>query len=64
MFRWLIVTLLALVLIQALVPALKKWGFGKLPGDFSFKVRGKQMSIPLGSTVVLSLLAGLISKLI
>ena len=64
MFRWLIVTLLALVLIQALVPALKKWGFGKLPGDFSFSFRGKHMSIPLGSTLVLSLLAGLISKLV
>ncbi len=63
MFRWLIVTLLALVLIQALLPALKKWGFGKLPGDFSFSIRGKQLSIPLGSTLVLSLLAGLISKL-
>jgi Protein of unknown function (DUF2905) len=64
MFRWLIVTLLALVLIQALVPLLKKWGFGKLPGDFSFTFRGRQMSIPLGSTIVLSLLAGLLSKLV
>jgi Protein of unknown function (DUF2905) len=46
MLRWLIVTLLALVLIQSLLPALKKWGFGKLPGDFSFSFRGKHMSIP------------------
>ena len=64
MFRWLIVTLLALVLIQALVPALKKWGFGKLPGDFNLRFRGKQLAIPLGSTIVLSLLAGLLAKLI
>jgi Protein of unknown function (DUF2905) len=64
MFRWLIVTLLALLLIGALAPALRRWGFGRLPGDFSFTFRGRHISIPLGSTIVLSLLAGLIGKLI
>jgi Protein of unknown function (DUF2905) len=64
MFRWLIVTLLALVLIGWLAPALRRWGFGKLPGDFQIKLRGRDISIPLGSTIVLSLLAGLIGKLL
>ncbi len=64
MFRWLIVTLLALLLIGALAPELRRWGFGRLPGDFSFTFRGRQISIPLGSTIVVSLLAGLIGKLI
>jgi Protein of unknown function (DUF2905) len=64
MFRWLIVTLLALMLIGWLAPALRRWGFGRLPGDFNFNFRGRQVSIPLGSTVVLSLVAGLISKII
>jgi hypothetical protein len=63
MFRWLIVTFLALVLISWLAPALRRWGFGKLPGDFSFTFRGRLVSVPLGSTVVLSLVAALISKL-
>lgn len=63
MFRWLIVTLLALLLIGWLAPALRRWGFGRLPGDFSFSFRGRLVSIPLGSTIVLSLAAGLISKL-
>jgi Protein of unknown function (DUF2905) len=64
MFRWLIVTLLALMLIGALAPALRRWGFGRLPGDFTIRFRGREVSIPLGSTVVLSLVAGLISKLL
>ncbi len=63
MLRWLIVTFLALLLIGWLAPALRRWGFGKLPGDFSFRFRGREVSVPLGSTVVLSLAAGLISKL-
>jgi hypothetical protein len=62
MFRWLIVTLLALMLIGWLAPALRRWGFGKLPGDFQLRWRGREISVPLGSTVLLSLVAGLISK--
>jgi hypothetical protein len=64
MLRWLLVTLLALMLIGWLAPALRRWGFGKLPGDFELRWRGRAISIPLGSTVVLSLLAQLISKLL
>ncbi len=64
MLRWLLITLLALMLIGWLAPALRRFGFGKLPGDFSFKVRGRAVSVPLGSTIVLSLVAGLLSKLI
>ncbi len=63
MIRWLIITLLALLLIGWLAPTLRRWGFGRLPGDFSFTWRGRDISIPLGSTIVLSLAVGLISKL-
>jgi Protein of unknown function (DUF2905) len=63
MLRWLVVTLLALLLIGWLAPALRRWGFGKLPGDFRFRLRGREIQVPLGSTIVLSLLVGLLSKL-
>jgi hypothetical protein len=62
MFRWLFVMLLALVLLNGFMPWLRKLGLGKLPGDFSFTLLGRLWSIPLGSTIVLSLLASLISK--
>lgn len=64
MIRWLLVTLLALMLIGWLAPALRRFGFGRLPGDFRFTLRGRQVQVPLGSTIVLSLVAALISKLI
>lgn len=63
MLRWLLVTLLALLLIGWLAPALRRFGFGKLPGDVNFSFRGRLVSIPLGSTIVLSLVAALIGKL-
>jgi len=62
MFRWLFVMFLALVLFNGFMPWLRKLGLGKLPGDFSFTLLGRLWSIPLGSTIVLSLLASLISK--
>ena len=63
MLRWLLVVFLALILLNGLWPWLAKLGFGKLPGDFAFKLFGRDWFIPLASTVVLSLLAHWISKL-
>lgn len=55
--RWLIVFLLAFVIFQGLAHALRKIGLGKLPGDFSFRWRGREWFIPLGSSVLLSVIA-------
>ena len=63
MIRWMIVIFLALVCISALTPLLNKLGFGKLPGDLRFKLWGKERYIPLTTTVVLSLIASVISHL-
>ncbi len=64
MIRWVIVIFLALVLISAFTPLLEKLGFGRLPGDLRFRLFGREWFIPLTTTIILSLLAGLISKLV
>jgi len=64
MFRWLIVVFLALVLLNGLTPWLQKLGFGKLPGDLRFKVFGKELFIPLTTTIILSLVAAGISRIL
>ena len=64
MIRWLIVVFLALVLLNGLTPWLQKLGIGRLPGDFHFKLFGREWSTPLTSTLLLSAAAALISKLI
>jgi hypothetical protein len=63
MIRWMIVIFLMLVFISALTPWLNKLGFGKMPGDFRFRLFGREWFIPLTTTVVLSLLASLVSML-
>lgn len=62
MIRWFIVVFLALMLINWLTPALQKLGFGRLPGDLRFRLFGRDWSIPLTSTILLSLLASAIAR--
>lgn len=62
--RWLLVFLLACLLFNGLQGWLKKIGLGKLPGDFSFRVRGREWYVPLASSVVLSVLAMIIGLFI
>ncbi len=64
MIRWLIVVFLALILFNWLMPWLQKFGFGKLPGDFRFRLFGRDWFIPLTTTLLLSGLAALIAKFI
>ena len=64
MIRWIIVIFLALVLISWFSPLLQKLGFGKLPGDLRFKLFGREWNVPLASTLLLSMLAAGIARLI
>ena len=61
--RWLLVMLIALLLFSFLHKWLEKIGLGKLPGDFRFRIFGREFFIPLTSSVLLSFVAMGISKL-
>jgi Protein of unknown function (DUF2905) len=62
--RWLIVFALALVFFNALGGWLKHLGLGRLPGDFAFRWRGREVFVPLASSVLLSLIAAGIGWLV
>ena len=64
MIRWLIVIFLALLLVQCLSAWLERVGLGRLPGDFRFRLFGREIFLPIGSTVLLSLVAALIAKVV
>lgn len=64
MLRWLIVVVLALIVLNGLRPWLEKIGFGQLPGDFRFRWRGREWSLPIASTVLLSFIAMAIGHLV
>jgi hypothetical protein len=60
----LLVMLIALFLFSFLHDWLAKEGLGKLPGDFRFRLFGKEFFIPLTSCVLLTFVAMGISRLI
>ena len=64
MIRWLIVVFLALMLISWFTPLLQRLGLGRLPGDFRFRLFGREFFIPLTTTILLSLVAAGIARLL
>lgn len=64
MIRWFLAVFLVLVFLSWLTPWLHKLGFGRLPGDIRFRLLGRDWFIPLTSTIVLSVVANLISQML
>ena len=64
MIRWMLVVFLALILISWFTPLLQRLGLGRLPGDLRFRLFGREWFIPLTTTVLLSMLAAGIARLI
>jgi multisubunit Na+/H+ antiporter MnhG subunit len=62
--RWLLVFLLACLLFGGLKSWLARIGLGRLPGDFSFRLAGREWFVPLASSLLLSLLAVAIGALL
>ncbi len=62
--RWLIVFLLAFLVFQGLAGWLRRIGLGRLPGDFTFRFRGREWHLPIASSLLLSLIAMGIGALI
>ncbi|MGQ0656031.1 MAG: DUF2905 family protein [Betaproteobacteria bacterium] len=58
MLKWLLTVLIGLAILAVFAPRLR------LPGDFRVPLRGRMLYIPLGSTVLLSLLVWLLSTMI
>lgn len=59
-----LVIFLALVLISWFSPWLRRMGFGRLPGDLHFRAFGREWFLPFTTTVLLSLLASGLARLI
>lgn len=62
MIRWLLVIFVILILVNRVSPLLQKLGFGKLPGDFRFRLFGRECFLPVTTTILLSMAAGLIAR--
>jgi hypothetical protein len=64
MVKWLVTVFLALVILSAATPFLRRFRLGRLPGDLQIPVRGRMYYIPFATTIVLTLLVWAIGRLV
>ncbi|MDB5771105.1 MAG: hypothetical protein V7606_470 [Burkholderiales bacterium] len=64
MIRWFLTIFVALIVFASLLPWLEKLGVGRLPGDVRFTLFGKQIFLPFASTILLSLIAFAVARLL
>lgn len=65
MLKWLITLIVAVVVLSIAMPQLmRKLKIGRLPGDVTIRLRGKEYHLPFASTIILSLLAAALIRLL
>lgn len=64
MIRWFFVIFLVVILFASALPWLEKLGIGRLPGDLRFSIFGKKIFLPFASTLLVSLAALLVARLV
>ncbi len=64
MIRWVLTTFIALSILSGSLPWLKKIGIGKLPGDVTLRLLGREYPFPFMSTILLSIVLSLLARMI
>ncbi len=59
--RWLLVLVLCLLVFNRFGDWMTRHGFGRLPGDLRFRVVGREVFVPVGSALLLFLVASAIA---
>jgi hypothetical protein len=64
MLKWVLVLVIALLVLTALSPWLSRYGLGRLPGDVTVRYKGRLYYLPFTSTILLSLVLTLITRVL
>jgi len=62
MLKWVLALSIALIVLSAISPWLARYGLGRLPGDVTLRYKGRLYYLPFTSTVLLSLVLTLITR--
>jgi hypothetical protein len=63
MLKWVLALVIGLAVLTALAPQLSRYGLGRLPGDVTVRYKGRLYYLPFTSTILLSLLLTLITRI-
>ena len=61
--RLMLILLLTLLVFNRFGDWLTRHGFGRLPGDLRFRLFGREWIVPVGSSLVLMLIAAVLAHL-
>jgi hypothetical protein len=61
--RWLVILVATVVVVSLAWPWLARLGLGRLPGDLTITRGGRTYSLPITTTVLLSLVLSLVMRL-
>jgi hypothetical protein len=64
MIRWVFVIFVGLLVFSILLPQLRRLGVGRVPGDIRFRLAGRELCLPFGSTLLWSALAFLVAEIV
>jgi hypothetical protein len=64
MLKWVLVLAIALIVLTALAPWLSRYGLGRLPGDVTWRYKGRVYYLPFASSILLSLALTLITRIL
>ena len=65
MLKWILTLVVAIFVLGIVAPHLARFiRFGQLPGDVAFRCRGRNYVFPFATTLLLSLILWLVSRLI
>ena len=64
MLKWVLALVIGLIVLTALAPRLSRYGLGRLPGDVTVRYKGRLYYLPFTSTILLSLVLTLITRVL
>ncbi len=62
MLKWVIVLIIGIITLGLFAPMLSKLGLWRLPGDIRFNYKGREISLPITSTILISLVLTLVMR--
>lgn len=62
MMKWILIVAVAVILLGFFAPRLHKLGLWRLPGDLRFRYRGREVFLPITSTILISVVLTLLMR--
>lgn len=65
MLKWILTLMIAIFLLGIVTPHIARFiRLGRLPGDIAFRFRGRTYYLPFATTIILSVLVLVVSRLV